>query len=332
MCGAGCTGIRMTNNPLLKIENLTKSFKVQTRALKRKTLKAVDDVSFEIFEAETLGLVGESGCGKSTLGRTVLNLHTPTSGQVIYNGKNLAGLGKREMKTVRKELQIVFQDPAASLNPRKTIREIICEPMNIHHINPEGGREKQISKLMDMVGLASYHIKKYPHELSGGQKQRVGIARALSMNPRFMVCDEAVSALDVSVQAQVVNLLQDLQKYFNLTYLFISHNLNVVYQISDRVLVMYLGKVMEISTFRQLYENPGHPYTKALLSAIPHIKPDKTQKRIKLKGDPPSPLALPNGCRFSTRCPNVMEKCKLEGPGLVKIEDGHFVACHLFSH
>ncbi len=321
----------MNNKPLLKIQNLKKYFKVQTRALKRKTLKAVDDVSFDIFEAETLGLVGESGCGKSTLGRAVLNLHTPNSGQVIYNGKNLSELNKKQMKSVRKELQIIFQDPAASLNPRKKIEDIIREPMNIHNINPEGGHQKRISELMDMVGLASYHIKKYPHELSGGQKQRVGIARALSMNPRFIVCDEAVSALDVSVQAQVVNLLKDLQKQLNLTYLFISHNLNVVYQISDRVLVMYLGKVMEISTFRQLYENPGHPYTKALLSAIPHINPDKIQKRIKLNGDPPSPMELPNGCRFSTRCPNVMEKCKIEEPGLVNIQDSHFVACHLFS-
>jgi oligopeptide transport system ATP-binding protein len=321
----------MNNEPLLKIKNLKKYFKVQTKALKRKTLKAVDDVSFDIFEGETLGLVGESGCGKSTLGRAILNLHSPTSGQVIYKGNNLSDLRKTEMKRVRKDLQIVFQDPAASLNPRKKIEDIICEPMNIHNINPEEGRQKRISKLMEMVGLASYHIKKYPHELSGGQKQRVGIARALSMNPRFIVCDEAVSALDVSVQAQVVNLLRDLQKQLNLTYLFISHNLNVVYQISDRVLVMYLGKVMEISTYRQLYENPGHPYTIALLSAIPHINPDKSPERIKLSGDPPSPMELPDGCRFSTRCPNVMEKCRTEGPDLVQIEEGHYVACHLFS-
>jgi oligopeptide transport system ATP-binding protein len=321
----------MNNEPLLKIKNLKKYFKVQTKALKRKTLKAVDDVSFDIFEGETLGLVGESGCGKSTLGRAILNLHSPTSGQVIYKGNNLSDLRKTEMKRVRKDLQIVFQDPAASLNPRKKIEDIICEPMNIHNINPEEGRQKRISKLMEMVGLASYHIKKYPHELSGGQKQRVGIARALSMNPRFIVCDEAVSALDVSVQAQVVNLLRDLQKQLNLTYLFISHNLNVVYQISDRVIVMYLGKVMEISTYRQLYENPGHPYTIALLSAIPHINPDKSPERIKLSGDPPSPMELPDGCRFSTRCPNVMEKCRTEGPDLVQIEEGHYVACHLFS-
>lgn len=321
----------MNKEPLLKIQNLKKHFKVQTKALKRKTLKAVDDVSFDIFEGETLGLVGESGCGKSTLGRAVLNLHSPTSGQVIYKGNTLSSLRKTEMKRVRKDLQIVFQDPAASLNPRKKIEDIICEPMNIHNINPEEGRQKRISKLMDMVGLASYHIKKYPHELSGGQKQRVGIARALSMNPRFIVCDEAVSALDVSVQAQVVNLLRDLQKQLNLTYLFISHNLNVVYQISDRVLVMYLGKVMEISTYRQLYDNPGHPYTIALLSAIPHINQDMSSERIKLSGDPPSPMELPDGCRFSTRCPNVMERCITEGPDLVQIEEGHYVACHLFS-
>lgn len=321
----------MDNEPLLNIQNLKKYFKIQTWALKRKTLKAVDDVSFDIWKGETLGLVGESGCGKSTLGRAVLNLHTPTSGQVIYKGNNLSDLNKTQMKQVRKELQIVFQDPAASLNPRKKIEDIICEPMNIHNINPEEGRRKRAENLMDMVGLASYHIKKYPHELSGGQKQRVGIARALSMNPKFIVCDEAVSALDVSVQAQVVNLLQDLQKQLNLTYLFISHNLNVVYQISDRVLVMYLGKIMEISTFRQLYENPGHPYTMALLSAIPHMNPDKNPKRIKLSGDPPSPMELPSGCRFSTRCPHVMEKCRITGPDLVKIGDGHYVACHLCS-
>ena len=272
----------------LKIENLSKHFQVKQKGYGQRTLKAVDKISLNIYKGETLGLVGESGCGKSTLGRTILNLHSPTSGEVTFQGKNIFNNSVKEMKALRKKFQIIFQDPSASLNPRKTIASIIQEPMIVHGIQPDGGREKRVIELMEMVGLAPYHAKRYPHELSGGQKQRVGIARALSLNPEFIVCDEAVSALDVSVQAQVINLLQDLQKKLGLTYLFISHNLNVVYQVSDRVIVMYLGQIMELATYKGLYENPYHPYTQALLSAILPVDGDQKTKRIHLEGDVPS--------------------------------------------
>ncbi len=297
----------------------------------KRTLKAVDRVSLEIYKGETLGLVGESGCGKSTLGRTILNLHSPTGGEVIYRNRNIFDNTAKEMKALRKEFQIVFQDPSASLNPRKTIASIIQEPMLVHGIIPDGGREKRVVELMEMVGLAKYHAKRYPHELSGGQKQRVGIARALSLNPQFIICDEAVSALDVSVQAQVINLLQDLQKKLGLTYLFISHNLNVVYQVSDRVIVMYLGQIMETASYKKLYETPSHPYTQALLSAILPVTTEQKSERIHLKGDVPNPIDAPAGCKFSSRCPKVMDMCHSSEPLLVEVGHMHSVACHLYA-
>jgi len=322
----------MQSPPLfLEIRNLSKHFRVHQKGYGKRTLKAVDKVSMNIYKGETLGLVGESGCGKSTLGRTILNLHSPTGGEVLYENRNIFDNTAKEMKALRKEFQIVFQDPSASLNPRKTIASIIGDPMIVHRINPDGGREKRVVKLMEMVGLAKYHGKRYPHELSGGQKQRVGIARALSLNPQFIVCDEAVSALDVSVQAQVINLLQDLQKKLNLTYLFISHNLNVVYQVSDRVIVMYLGQIMESAIYNKLYEIPCHPYTRALLSAILPVDTEQKGERIRLEGDVPNPVDAPVGCKFSSRCPEVMDICHHKQPLLVEIDHMHSVACHLYG-
>ncbi len=321
----------MQSSVFLEIKNLSKHFHVHQKGHGKRTLKAVDKVSLNIFKGETLGLVGESGCGKSTLGRTILNLHSPTSGEVSYQGKNIFDNTNKEMKALRKKFQIVFQDPSASLNPRKTISAIIKDPMIVHRMQPDGGRENRVLELMEMVGLAAYHTKRYPHELSGGQKQRVGIARALSLNPQFIICDEAVSALDVSVQAQVINLLQDLQKKLDLTYLFISHNLNVVYQVSDRVIVMYLGQIMESATYKGLYENPYHPYTQALLSAILPVDADRTTKRIHLEGDVPNPIDAPPGCKFSSRCPRVMDICHHQEPLLNEIDDMHHVACHLYT-
>ena len=331
MYGAGFMGKKMNKQSLVQINNLEKHFKVKGKGIRKKVLKAVDNVSFEIFEGETVGLVGESGCGKSTLGRTILNLHKPDSGEVIYRDKNIYDLSNLQMKALRKEIQIIFQDPSASLNPRKTIEAIILEPMIVHNMYTHEKRLQKMSELIEVVGLPHFHRKRYPHELSGGQKQRVGIARALALEPKFIVCDEAVSALDVSVQAQVINLLQDLQKKYNLTYLFISHNLNVVYQVSDRVIVMYLGKIVEIATYSQLYENPRHPYTKALMSAIPQVHIHKQGKKIKLEGDIPNPMDAPKGCKFNTRCPEVFNKCKEMEPVLKELESGHSVACHLVS-
>lgn len=314
---------------LLSVENLSKSFKLKkTRQSPYKFLKAVDDVSFDIFKRETFGLVGESGCGKSTLGRTILHLLKPTEGKVIFDGVDLADLSKREMKATRKKMQIIFQDPSASLNPRKQISQIIEEPMIIHKTHDKIGRDKRIDELLNVVGLGKYYKKRYPHELSGGQKQRVGIARALSLNPEFIVCDEAVSALDVSVQAQVINLMKDLQEEFNLTYLFISHNLNVVYQVSDRVAVMYLGNIVEIASYSELYESAMHPYTKSLLASIPEVGSlEKTE--IILKGDVPNPANAPKGCKFHTRCPVAIEICKKEVPEFKEYRKNHSVACHL---
>lgn len=322
----------MQSSPLfLEIRNLSKHFRVHQKGFGKRTLKAVDKVSLNIYKGETLGLVGESGCGKSTLGRTILNLQSPTGGEVLYQNRNIFDNSAQEMKALRKEFQIVFQDPSASLNPRKTIASIIEEPMIVQKIHPEGGRRKRISELMEMVGLAEYHGKRYPHELSGGQKQRVGIARALSLNPSFIICDEAVSALDVSVQAQVINLLQDLQKKLHLTYLFISHNLNIVYQVSDRVVVMYLGKIMESAPYSRLYESPCHPYTQALLSAILPVGNEQKTKRIHLEGDVPNPLDAPRGCKFSSRCPKVMEICHHNEPPQIELAHMHSVACHLYT-
>jgi len=320
----------MDRDVLVSVRNLDKNFKLKkTKANPFTSLKAVDDVTFNIYERETLGLVGESGCGKSTLGRTILHLIKPTQGEVIFDDVNLNLISKKEMKEARKKMQIIFQDPSASLNPRKRINEIIEEPMIIHKTQDKKGRDKKVNELLNVVGLDAYHKKRYPHELSGGQKQRVGIARALALNPKFIVCDEAVSALDVSVQAQVINLMKDLQNQFNLTYLFISHNLNVVYQISDRVAVMYLGKIVEIATYSQLYESAMHPYTKSLLASIPQVGDLKKESKMVLKGDVPNPANAPKGCKFHRRCRFAMDVCKVQSPELKEYNKDHFVACHL---
>jgi peptide/nickel transport system ATP-binding protein/oligopeptide transport system ATP-binding protein len=322
--------IFMDNNVLLSVKNLKKDFKInKTKTSSNKILKAVDNVSFDILKGESFGLVGESGCGKSTLGRTILHLLKPTGGRIVFDGTDMDTLSKREFKSIRKDMQIIFQDPSASLNPRKRIVDIIKEPMLIHKMYSKDQCNKKVDELLNVVGLADYHKLRYPHELSGGQKQRVGIARALSLNPKFIVCDEAVSALDVSVQAQVINLLADLKEEFGLTYLFISHNLNVVYQISDRVAVMYLGNIMEIASYKDLYENSMHPYTVALLSSIPQIDAEDQGNRILLSGEVPNPAEPPKGCKFHTRCSKAIERCYIEAPELVEVRKDHFVACHL---
>ncbi len=292
-------------------------------------VKAVDGVSFTINRGETFGVVGESGCGKSTLGRGILRLIEPTDGSVIYDGRDMETLGKNEMKQLRQKIQIIFQDPSACLNPRRTVKKILMEPFKAHGIKDKELIDKRIMELVELVGLADYHLSRYPHELSGGQKQRIGIARALALNPELIVCDEAVSALDVSVQAQVINLLDELQKKLGLAYLFISHNLNVVHHISHRVGVMYLGKMVEIATADELYDHQAHPYTQALLSAIPQTEDRKMQERIILQGEVPNPANPPSGCHFHTRCPQCCEICRQQDPPLRNMGGGHYVACHL---
>lgn len=296
---------------------------------KNQTVKAVDDVSFEIMKGETFGVVGESGCGKSTLGRTLIRLQKPTDGHIYLNGRDIARMKGSNLKEMRREAQIIFQDPSACLNPRRTIRQILMEPFEIHNMKGKIDVDARIMELMTLVGLDSYHLSRYPHELSGGQKQRIGIARALALEPQIIICDEAVSALDVSVQAQVLNLLQELKEKLGLTYFFISHNLNVVYQVSDRVGVMYLGKLVEIADYDKLYEKRYHPYTEALLSAIPQVEQKERNERIHLEGEVPSPYNPPSGCRFHTRCPKSCDKCRQVIPELREVEPGHFVACHL---
>lgn len=317
----------------MEVKNLKKYFPVQSGFLSSNKgyVKAVDDISFNIYKGETLGLVGESGCGKSTTGRMLVNLLNPTSGNVLFEGKDIRELSKKDKRSLSKNIQIIFQDPYASLNPRMTIGDIIAEPMKINKIADGGEIEKRVLKLLNYVGLASYHKDRYPHEFSGGQRQRVGIARAISVNPKLIVCDEAVSALDVSIQAQVLNLLHDLQKEFDLTYLFIAHGLNVVKHVSNRVGVMYLGKLVEIANDKELYSAPKHPYTQALLSAIPVPNPKAKKERIILKGDVPSPLNPPSGCRFHTRCAKCMDICKAEEPKMIGLEGKHSVACHLYN-
>lgn len=317
----------------MEIKNLKQYFPLSSKKIgeKKKYVKAVDNITFDIYKGETLGLVGESGCGKSTTGKMLVNLLEPTDGEILFDGKDISKLSKKEKRKMCKDIQIIFQDPYASLNPRMTIGDIIAEPMIINKIYPKNEIEKNVMRLLNCVGLASYHRDRYPHEFSGGQRQRVGIARALSVNPKLIVCDEPVSALDVSIQAQVLNLLKDLQSEFNLTYLFIAHGLNVVKHISDRVGVMYLGKLVEIADEKELYENPLHPYTQALFSAIPIPDPTKKKERIILEGDVPSPINPPSGCRFHTRCPKCMDICKREEPTVTKLENGHKVACHLFK-
>lgn len=295
------------------------------------TVRAVDDISFDIFAGETFGVVGESGCGKSTLGRTLIRLIPATDGHVYLDGEDISGLKGKALKQMRKKAQIIFQDPSACLNPRRTVRQILMEPFQIHHMTGSMDVDARIEELLHLVGLDTYHLSRYPHELSGGQKQRIGIARALALEPKLIICDEAVSALDVSVQAQVLNLLQELKERLGLTYFFISHNLNVVYQVSDRVGVMYLGKMVEIAAYDQLYEKRYHPYTEALLSAIPQVDADDRTERIHLTGEVPSPSNPPSGCPFHTRCPKAYDICSKEIPQLKEIEKGHFVACHLYQ-
>jgi len=290
-------------------------------------IKAVDDISFSLFEGETLSIVGESGCGKSTTGRAILQLDKPTAGSINYKGLDLSTLSKKELRKIRGELQIIFQDPFASLNPRQTVRKILTEAMIIQKVVPFEQHEKRLKELLDYVGLPLTSLDRLPHEFSGGQRQRIGIARALAVNPKVIICDEAVSALDVSIQAQILNLLKSLQKELKLTYLFISHDLSVVKHISDRVIVMYLGEIVEIATKAELFHNPSHPYTKALLSAIPSANAQKRAQRILLKGDIPSPLHPPEGCKFHTRCPAATDQCKFVSPPMIGGEN-HLTKCH----
>ncbi len=314
---------------LVRVQNLVKYFPVKGGVLKRivNWVQAVDDVSFTIREGETLGLVGESGCGKSTIGRTILHLLEPTNGMVEFDGHNVFELQKQEKKSLRKNMQIIFQDPYASLNPRRPISDSIMAGLNIHNIGTPKDRVDLVMETLKKVGLQDFHAHRYPHEFSGGQRQRIGIARAIVLNPRFIICDEPVSALDVSIQSQVLNLLQDLQEELGLTYLFIAHDLSVVEHISDRVAVMYLGKIVELAPRRELFNNPRHPYTKALMSAIPIPKPNLNRERIILKGEVPSPLNPPAGCRFHPRCPVAIEHCSVEQPRFLEDRQDHWVAC-----
>ncbi|HEX8734769.1 MAG TPA: dipeptide ABC transporter ATP-binding protein [Pyrinomonadaceae bacterium] len=316
--------LKEESKELIQVRNLVKHFAVENSD---DVVRAVDDVSFDIFAGETLGLVGESGCGKSTVGRCLLRLIEPTSGEVWFENKNVLNLGKNDLRELRREMQIIFQDPYASLNPRLNILSIIGEPLKIHGIGTKSGQKERVADLLKKVGLDPNYMYRYPHEFSGGQRQRLGIARALALNPKLIIADEPVSALDVSVQAQVVNLLQDLQQELGLTYLFISHGLAVVEHISQRVAVMYLGKIVEIADSRELYETPLHPYTKALLSAIPIPDPTRKRERIVLQGDVPTPINPPSGCRFRTRCPWAIEDCAKVVPELREIKKGHFAAC-----
>ncbi|HPT84152.1 MAG TPA: dipeptide ABC transporter ATP-binding protein [Limnochordia bacterium] len=317
---------------LLEVRHLVKHFPIRQGIIFSRqvgAVQAVDDISFTVHKGETLGLVGESGCGKTTTGRLILRLIEPTSGDIIFDGKNIPQLSKDELRELRKDMQIIFQDPYGSLNPRMTVGDIIGEPLHIHKLARGAEREKRVRELLEVVGLSAFHARRFPHEFSGGQRQRIGIARALAVRPRLIICDEPVSALDVSIQAQVINLLQDLQAEFDLTYIFIAHDLSVVKHISDRVAVMYLGKIVELTDKNELYRNPKHPYTQALLSAIPEADPTIKKERILLKGDVPSPINPPKGCRFHTRCPKVMDICRVEEPKFVDSGGGHFVACHL---
>lgn len=323
---------------LLEVKGLTKYFPIKGGLLSRKKgwVKSLDNVSFTIKKGESLGVVGESGCGKSTLGRTLLRLLEPTRGEVYYQGENVFALDKAEVRKIRRKMQMIFQDPYSSLNPRMKIGTILEEPLRLFKLGSEAERKKRIDDLMEIVGLDSDYLNRFPHELSGGQRQRIGIARALLLNPEFIVCDEAVSALDVSIQSQIINLLQDLQEQFNLTYFFIAHDLSVVKHISDRIAVMYLGEIVELTDKKSIFEQPLHPYTESLLSAIPIANPEiqRKRKRIVLQGDVPNPDNPPTGCRFHTRCPYSQDICKSKKPAFNNVNEGdsnkpeHFVACH----
>jgi oligopeptide transport system ATP-binding protein len=321
------------NNVLLSVKNLVKFFPITQGIIFQKqvgAVHAVDDVSFDVLKGETLGLVGESGCGKSTTGRTILQLYRPTSGSVLFDGVDLVDTKGEELRHMRRKMQMIFQDPYASLNPRMTIGEIVGEPLVVHKLATTKEIEERVGNLLELVGLNPAFATRYPHEFSGGQRQRIGVARALSLQPSFIVCDEPISALDVSIQAQVVNLLEDLQKQFNLTYLFIAHDLSMVRHISSRVAVMYLGIIVELTSRDELYLKPLHPYTQALLSAVPIPDPiaDSKRRRVILEGDVPSPVNPPSGCRFRTRCPIAESRCAEEKPAFRELSPGHSVACH----
>ena len=318
---------------ILEVRHLRKCFPLKKTITGKvtKELVAVDDVSFKLKSGETLGIVGESGCGKTTTGRAILKLHEPTGGQIIFNGQDITNYSSKEMREIRKEMQIIFQDPYSSLPPRDTVGGILSEPVEVHNIVPKDQVKDYVLELMDKCGLRDYYFERYPHEFSGGQRQRICIARALSVNPKLVICDEPVSALDVSIQAQIINLLKKLQRDMNLAYVFISHDLSVVKFISDKILVMYLGAVMEFGSKEDIFRNPLHPYTKALFSAVPNPDPTVKTERIKLEGDIPSPANPPKGCRFHTRCPYAKEVCKHITPEYRAYGEGHFAACHLLN-
>jgi oligopeptide/dipeptide ABC transporter ATP-binding protein len=321
----------MLNHKLLQIRNLKKYFPVTAGLFSRHIgdIKAVDGVTFHITEKEILGLVGESGCGKSTLGKTIPRLEEPTSGEILFEGTDVARLDKKGLRKLRKEIQIIFQDPDASLDPRMTAGDSICEPLVIHNIGDDRERVERVANLLEQVGLEARQANLYPHEFSGGQKQRIGIARALAVNPKLIIADEPVSALDVSIQAQILNLMTDIQEKFGLAYLFIAHDLSVIKHMAHRVAVMYLGKIAELASKKEIFGNPLHPYTEALLSAVPSLK-SKVKDRILLRGDVPSPLNPPPGCRFHPRCHRVLPICSQKEPDLTEVSEGHFVACHLY--